>query len=107
MFRLLLPVLLALAPVAARATPPAPDDPAAAVPETRYRAPQAYLAPEQPATTPDRHWIAANRSLLDYHPMMLTRPEPAPAPAPARPEAREKPAPAHEHHAGHGGKGAR
>lgn len=82
---------------------PRPDEAAAAVPETRYRAPAAYRPAEAPATTPDRHWVEANRTVLGYKPMMLTMP-PRPAKPPAGPEeAAPPPSPAHQH--GHAGKG--
>ncbi|RZA33325.1 MAG: hypothetical protein EOP92_21475 [Lysobacteraceae bacterium] len=103
MLYLLLPALLALAPAVALAkpAPPRPDDAGAAVPETRYRPPQAYRPAERPATTPDRHWIEANRSVLGYNPMMLTMPERGPAPAPAdqpKPAPGTPPAPDHAAH---------
>lgn len=107
MFNLLLPALLALAPAVDNAARPRPDDAAAAVPETRYRSPQAYRPAEKPATTPDRHWIEANRTVLGYNPMMLTMPERPPAPAPAaadkpKPEAAQPPAHEHAAHGAHG-----
>lgn len=94
MFYLLLPAVLALAPAVAGATPPQADDATAPVPETTYRAPPAYRPAEKPATTPDRHWVEANRTVLGYNPMMLTMPERAPA------RKKDEPAPAHDH-AGH------
>lgn len=106
----LLPALLALACLPAGATPTRPDDPRAAVPDTIYRASAAYRPAERHATTPDRHWLEANRTVLGYNPMMLTmppRPAPqAPAPGPA-PDAQPADPPAHEHggHAGHDKKG--
>lgn len=97
--------LLALASFHAGAggTPPRPDDAAAPVPETRYRALDAYRPAEAPATTPDRHWVEANRTVAGYHSMMLTMPErPAPRPA-GPPQVAPKPAPAigHGAHTGH------
>jgi len=90
MLYLLLPAVLALAPAVAGATPPQADDPRAAVPETPYRAAPVYRPLEKPATTPDRHWREANRTVLGYHPMMLTMPERSAAPQAAAP------APAHD-----------
>ncbi len=100
---------LALASVHAAAAPPRPDDAAAVVPETRYRAPVAYQPPAARAVTPDRHWLEANRTVAGYNSMMLTMPErPAPRPA-GSPEAAPVPAPAPAHghgaHAGHDKKG--
>ena len=103
MFHLLLPAALALLPMLAGATPPRADDAAAEVPETRYRAAPAYRAPERPATTPERHWAEANRSVLGYNPMMLTMPERPAAPAPGKRQ--DAPAPAHDPHAGHAREG--
>ena len=114
MFTLLLPALLALAPAVGNGAPPRPDDAAAVVPETRYRPPQAYRPADKPLTTPDRHWIEANRTVLGYNPMMLTMPERAPAPAAAPAQApagqpkqqqAQQNAPAHDH-AAHGAHGA-
>ena len=106
MFRLLLPAALALLPLAAGATPPRADDPAASVPETPYRTPPVYRPAERLSTAPDRHWVEANRSVAGYHPMTLTMPERAPARPPGQPHAAPAPAPAHEHgaheHAAHG-----
>lgn len=101
--------LLALASFPACAgAPPRPDDAAAPVPETRYRAPGAYRAAEAQAATPDRHWIEANRTVSGYNSMMLTMPQrPAPR-APDPGQAAPQPAPqAAEHgaHAGHGQEG--
>lgn len=110
---------LASAQAAASTAAPRPDDAAAPVPETRYHAPRAYKPVEPRATTPDRHWIEANRTVSGYNSMMLTMPErPAPrplassqpssepssSPQPAPPAA---PQPANDHgaHAGHGKEG--
>lgn len=103
MFPILLPAVLALAPVLAVANPapPRPDDATAPVPETRYQAPRSYRPAQAPATTPDRHWLEANRTVLGYNPMMLTMPERAQA-APGKPA--PPPAAAHEH-AAHGHEG--
>ena len=103
MFHVLLPAVLALFPMLAGATPPRADDARAEVPETRYRAPAAYRPPERPATTPERHWAEANRSVLGYNPMMLTMPESPPAQAPGKQQA--APAPDHGAHAGHAKEG--
>jgi hypothetical protein len=109
MFTLLLPALLALAPAVGKAAPPRPDDAGAAVPETHYRSPQAYRPAERPATTPDRHWIEANRTVLGYNPMMLTMPERAPASAPVtadKPKEQGQAHPPAHDHAAHGAHGA-
>lgn len=82
---------------------PAPraDDAAASVPSTRYRTPIDYQAAERPATTPDRHWLEANRIVQGYQPMMLTMPRRPAAPA-TSPDALTKPdAPAHHHQEHH------
>ena len=63
---------------------PRPDQATAKVPETRYSAPADYRPPEAPPTTPDRHWIEANRTVSSYKPMMLTMPERPPAREPGR-----------------------
>lgn len=94
--------LLALASFQAVAgTPPRPDDATAPVPETRYRSADAYRPAEAPPTTPDRHWIEANRTVGSYHSMMLTMPHQS-APRPSE-SAQAAPQPAHGHgaHTGH------
>lgn len=73
----LLAALLLAAPYCAaqETNAPRPDQPDAAVPETRYVPPIAYRPPEALSTTPDRHWVEANRTVRSYNPMMLTMPE--------------------------------
>lgn len=85
----LLAALLLAAPCCGAQEAPRPDQPEAAVPETRYT-PPAARAPEAPATTPDRHWVEANRTVRSYNPMMLTMPE--------RPKPTEQEHGAKEHH---------
>ena len=106
---------LALAGAGAHAAPPRPDDATAAVPETRYRALDAYRPAERPATTPNHHWVEANRKVGATNSMMLTMPQPpAPAPAapgqpaPSAPSAPSAPKAGHDHgsHGSHGSHGA-
>jgi len=54
----LLAASLAAMPAVAQSTA---DDPAAAVPETRYQAAHDQRAPAASATTPDRNWQESNR----------------------------------------------
>ncbi|MCD2516389.1 hypothetical protein LQ564_08690 [Massilia sp. G4R7] len=80
---LLAAALTAPACAAQDSNAPRPDQASAEVPETRYVPPAAYRRPDVPSTTPDRHWIEANRTVRSYNPMMLTMPErPAPKEAP-------------------------
>jgi len=73
---LLLAAMLAAPACAAQDTPaPRPDQAEAEVPETRYIPPAAYRRSEAPSTTPDHHWVEANRTVREYNPMMLTMPE--------------------------------
>ncbi len=85
---LLLAVFLAAPSLAQEARTPHPDQASAEVPETRYTPPLGQRQPDAPTTTPDRHWVEANRTVSGYQPMMLTMPE--------RPPAKEAP-PAHAH----------
>ena len=70
----LLAASLAAMPAIAQTTA---DDPAAAVPETRYQAAHVQRAPAATATTPDRNWQESNRVVAGQ--------------------------PAHGHHASHAG----
>lgn len=81
----LLLAVCAIAPALAAqdTSAPRPDHPRAEVPETRHTPAITHKPAEKPATTPDRHWIEANRTVSGYQPMMLTMPErPAPKDAP-------------------------
>jgi hypothetical protein len=79
-------------------------DPQAAVPATVYQSAITYRPAAQPATPPDRNWVAGNATVAAYNAMSLTMkmpgmhahgaaampPAPTPAPTPA-PVAKEAP----------------
>lgn len=89
---------LAATPAIAQTTA---DDPAAAVPETRYEPAHVQRAPAATATTPDRNWQESNRIVAsqpahDHHSSHAGHAKPA-----AKAEPKADPHEHHHHHEGH------
>lgn len=89
----LLAASLAAMPAVAQTAHTTADDPAAAVPETRYQAAHVQRAPAVTATTPDRNWQESNRVVASQqahdahgahgdHAAHAGHAKPAPQPAP-------------------------
>jgi hypothetical protein len=90
------------APVQAQAA-----DPQAAVPATVYQSAITYRPAAEPATPPDRNWVAGNATVAAYNAMSLTMKmrgmHAHGAAAPAAPAVSAKPVQTADPHAGHGG----